>query len=180
MKKVAVVAIMLTAMICTPSAWCQGRPAAGRPGHMGGPMMSCPAMAVMPMRVEMINHFASTLKLSSAQSAKLKQIAAKSDKTLRSLQLTADKSTKALHSALLAPKYNAKNVNGLAAKAEKAEANIVAASIDAWTQARSVLTANQIKKLQAVMSKQRPGFGQRPAGPPPVAGAFPPPPGRAR
>lgn len=174
MKKIAIVAVMLTALICTMPAWGQGRPGFGGPGRMGGPMMSCPAMATMPMRVDMVNRMATSLKLTKVQSAKLKNIAASNEKTVRSLQSVAEKATRALHSAMMAQSYNAKNVKALAAKAENAEAKIVAANIDSWSKMRSVLTANQNKKLQSVMSIRRP------AGPPPAQGAFPPFRGRAK
>ena len=131
-------------------------------------MMMNPAMAVSPPRAEMIDRMADTLKLKPAQSAKLKKAIAKSDATLQPLREEAGKLSQALRAAVLAPKYSAKTVKDLAAKADKAESKLIAASIDEWTKIRAVLTASQLAKLQNATSGGAwgPG-GRRPEGPPP-------------
>jgi Spy/CpxP family protein refolding chaperone len=82
--------------------------------------------------------------------------------------------TKALRAALLASDYSAQNVRDLATKAENAEAEVVTASIETWTQLRAILTADQVSKLQEVMSMPRQGLG--PGGPPSGNPGVPPPP----
>lgn len=163
MKKIVLIAAALAIVISAVAVWSQG----GHSARPGGPMMSCPVMAVMPPQAGMIDHMAKTLQLTKDQTAKLKKIAAESDKTLQPLQSSASKSSQALRSAILASKYNAKNVKDLAAKAEKAEAKVVTASIDIWTRIRLVLTASQSAKLRESMSIKRPTQGQGPSGPPP-------------
>lgn len=108
----------------------------------------------------MIDHLSQSLKLTKDQTAKLKKIAADSEKTIAPLRQCAAKSSQALRAALLAAKYDTKNVKNLAAKAEAAEAKIINTSIDTWTKTRAVLTSAQAANLQKNMSMQR----QRPAG----------------
>jgi Spy/CpxP family protein refolding chaperone len=137
-------------------------------------MMFCPAMAAMPPQAGMIDRMAETLQLTHDQSAKLKKVSAKSDQTLRPLTQKSAEASKALRAALLASDYNTKKVKDLAAKAEKAEAEVVTASIGTWTQIRAILTKSQIAKMQKTMNIPVQG----PSGPPTRAGSPPPPPGR--
>ncbi|MCX6376403.1 MAG: periplasmic heavy metal sensor [Armatimonadetes bacterium] len=173
MKKTMLIVTVLAAVIGATAVWSQGRPGPGGPPGMDGPMMSCPAMAVAPPRADMFDRLAGTLKLSKTQTAKLKQVAAKNDKTLSPLRQKAAEYSRALRDAVLASKYDARKTKDLAAKAEKAESNVVAASIGAWTQIRAILTADQVAKLRTAMSH---GPGPGPFGPPPGAAGFGPPP----
>ena len=101
----------------------------------------------------------------------------KNDKSIRSLAQKAAEAARAVHEAVLASSYDAQNVKDLAAKAQTAEAEVVTASIEAWTQIRSILTEDQASALKDAMSALRRGPGQAPPGPPPgEAGAPPPPP----
>ncbi len=166
MKRLILIAAILAALACAASVWSQGaRP--GGPGGPGAPAMSCAATAVMPPHVQMIDHMVPALHLSKDQTAKLKKIVSTNGKKMRSLEQSAANASRALHASLLSSKYSAKNTKALAAKAEKAEAALIAASIDEWTQIHSVLTAKQSAALQRAMPAERPG----PAGPPP---GFPP------
>lgn len=147
MKKIIVITITLAVIICSVAVWSQG----GRPGSQGAvsmarPMLSCPAMATAPPHAFMIDRLSQSLKLTKDQTAKLKKIAADSEKTLAPLRQNATKSSQALRTALLASKYDAKNVKNLAAKAEAAEAKIINANIDTWTKIRAVPHSNPISK----------------------------------
>lgn len=168
MKTTVLVAAALAAAICATTVWSQGIRVADQPRHVGGMRMACPAMAVMPYRGRMIDSMAHGLKLTPDQVAKLKKAAASSDKTLQPLRQEAAKLSQALRAAVLAPNYSAKTVKDLAARAESAEAKIVAASIDEWTRIRSILTASQLAKLQKATSAGPWGPGRRPEGPPPA------------
>lgn len=161
MKRAALISAILAAVICAAAVWSQGRPG---PGAMGIHRMSCPAMATMPPQAGRIDSLAKTLQLSKDQIAKLKKVSAESDKKLKPLSEQAAKSTQALRSAVLASKYNVKSVKELAAKAQKAEAAIVTANIDAWTKTRAILTTSQAAKLQTAINAHYQSPGQRPAG----------------
>jgi len=119
----------------------------------------------------MVDGMASELQLTRDQVTKLKSSLTKYEKTLEPLQARAAQASQALRSALFAANYNAANVKTLAAKAEKAEAGVISASIDAWTQVRSVLRADQAGKLQGLMTRRpgmpRAGFGGPEGGPMP-------------
>lgn len=166
MKRIVLIITILAVVICTVSVWSQsghpGRPGngeSGRPFGMGRSMMSCPAMAVMPPHAGMVDRLTQPLQLTKAQTAKLNKIVAGNEKKMRSLREVASKSSQALHASLLAVKYSAKNVKNLSIKAEKAEAALISASIDEWTQIRSILTSKQSANLQKVMGAHRPGPG---------------------
>jgi len=172
MKRKAIVAVVLTVAVCATVVWSQGPPGGrapggpmgpGGPGGPGGPMMACPAMAVMPPPSMMFEREAKTLQLTHDQLAKIKKALSKNEQAMKSLRKASADTTKALRTALTAPTYNAAAVKALAVKAEKAEASIVNANIDTWTQIRDVLSKTQTAKLQKAMSARRPG----PFGPPP-------------
>jgi len=143
---------------------------------MGGPM-ACPAMAVMPPQSFMLDRLAETLQLSAAQLTKLKEIAAKSDQTVRTLSQKAAEASKAVRTSLFASDFDAQKVKDLAATAQTAEAAIISASIDEWAQIRANLSADQAAKLQELMSMRGPGAGPGPGGPPPPGGEPPSPEG---
>ncbi len=183
MKTAVLIAVALAALLCTAPVWSQGPPAPGGFGGMRGAMgggMACPAIATMPPTARMIDRVADTLQLTQDQATKLKAAMTKCEETTLSLSQKAADATKALRDALLAPTYDAQKVKDLAAAAEKAEAALVSARIDEWTQIRSILTADQVKKLQEAMAVprggQRPVGRQRPGAPPPGPDEAPPPP----
>lgn len=166
MKRTVLIAVIVAAVTCATPVWTQGgRP--DRPSGPGDPVMSSAAVVAMPPRARAISHMASALRLSKDQTAKLTKITSANEKKIRSLEQAAANASKALRASLLGSKYNAKNSRALAAKAEKAEAALISADIDEWTQIHSILTAKQAAQLQKVMMSQRQGL----AGPPP---GFPP------
>ena len=132
-------------------------------------MMSCPAMVLMAPSAKAIESSADTLGLTDEELTSLKATVSKADETLTSLTQKASSATKALREALMATEYDAQKVKDLAAAAEKAEAAVISARIDEWTQLRAILTADQITKLQS-SGMQRPNQGSRPSGPPPSGG----------
>lgn len=176
MKNTMFITAVLAAMICATTAWGQTPPprGPGGPRGMNRPPVTCPATVVMPPPAGAIDHVAESLGLTEDQTTKLKATLTKCDESMRSLSQKAADATKAFRDALVASEYDEQNVKNLAATAEKAEAAIISARIDEWTQIRSVLTADQTKKLQEMTMQQprpdqRPGQGpcQRPGGPPP-------------
>jgi Spy/CpxP family protein refolding chaperone len=173
MKRTFVIAVVAT-VLCAMAAWCQGPPGPGGPGGMRGHMMSCPAMAVAPPSGMMLDRMASTLQLTDDQRTQIMDLIGKNDKTVRPLMQKAGEATKALHTALLAADFNAQTVKDLATRAEKAEADVVAANIDIWAQIRGVLTKDQAAGLQEALSG--PPQGPGPGGPPPPGGPDGPPP----
>jgi Spy/CpxP family protein refolding chaperone len=178
MKTTTVIAVVLAAVVCSIAAWTQGPPPPGGPGgagRMGGPMMACPEMVVMPPPAFMMDHIAQALELTKSQSARVKTITAKNERSMRSLMQKCSDASGALRKGLLASKYDPRRVRDLAAAAERAEAAVVSAGIDQWTQIRAILTAKQASKLQSVLSMPpHPG----PRGPGPGQFGPPPPPGR--
>lgn len=158
MKKILLVAALAT-VICTTPAWSQGR-SGGRGGQgMGMGMMSSPAMSVKIPQANMIDRLADSLQLTDDQKTQLKSIITKGTETLNTLTKKSTASSKVLREAILATSYDAQKVKDLAATAERDEAAEVSASIDVWTQIRSVLSADQIKQLNDVMGKQ--GIGRQ-------------------
>lgn len=135
--------------------------------------MSSPAMALVPLPPGAIDRASEALGLTDDQTTKLKAAVSDSELSIHSLSQKSADATRSLHDALMASDYDAQKVKNLAAAAEKAEAAVISARIDEWTQVRSVLTADQSKGLQG-MGTQRPGRDMRPGGPPPGAGTPPP------
>jgi hypothetical protein len=174
MKRLALVSMVLAMVICSMSVWSQGQgmppSGPGGPGgsrRMGGFRMTCPAMSFMPVQMLTSDRMAKTLQISSVQKVKIKKITDKSNVEITTLSKKSSTATKAFSSALMATPYNAKTVKNLALAAEKAEAAVVNAKVNEWSQIRSILSATQIKNLQK-MATMRPSSGQGgPGGPPP-------------
>ena len=190
MKKIFASIVILSMLTVSAAAWSQGGwgPRGQGPGGPGGPggrgrlggpgmMMTCPAMVIMIPPGFMLDNYAQMFNLSAGQKTKMKSIITKHEKSMITLRKNASAANQALRKALLAPKYDAGKVKSLAAAAEKAEAAIVSANINTWSQIWGVLTAEQIKKMNALMPMPRPGQGGGQFGPPP-GGGFGPPQGR--
>jgi Spy/CpxP family protein refolding chaperone len=111
-----------------------------------------------------INRLNESAPLTDDQMSKIKYAISKNRDTLRPLQQKSVEASRALRAAVLSSAYDPANVKTLAAAAEKAEADVVSASIDAWTNIRSILTADQAAKLQELMERPQPGRGQGPSG----------------
>ena len=176
MKRTVVITLTLAVLICASAAWCQGPPGPGGPGGFRGgrgPGMPCAMTAVMPP-VGILQHGAEALGLTADQIKQLKDLAQNGDATMPPLMKAVGESCKAFRDALVASEFDTEAVAKLAATAESNEAAVVTARIAEWAQIRTILTADQITKLQEMMSLPPPGPGG-PGGPPP-GGAPPPPP----
>jgi len=184
MRKSVVIALALAIVICAIPAWSQG-PGGPMGRGMGGSMMSSPLMAVAPPRAVMFERMATTLQLTTDQSAKLKDVTTKCDAAMLPLTTKLMDATRALRTAVTGTTYDVKTVKSLAAAAEKAEADCIAACIDEWTQIRSILTSDQAAQLQGMTMRPGPGGpggrggmapgGMGPGGPPPAGAPAPPP-----
>jgi Spy/CpxP family protein refolding chaperone len=132
-------------------------------------------MAVMPPHYMMFENMAETLELTDEQLTQIKDAADKNDAIVQPLMQKAGDACKALREAVMASEYDAAKVQELATAAQKAEAAVTSANINAWTQLRSILSVDQVAKLKEIMSTQRPGpggpGGPGPMGPPPPAPA---------
>lgn len=133
----------------------------GGHGRMGGGMM-CAAMAVTPPQISAIERLCDSAQLSEAQLTKLDTVLGKS--SLSGLQKKSSAATKALREAITGSKFDADKVKALSAKAEKAEADVVSASIDTWSKVFSILSPEQGAKLRESMSRQ-PAMGNKPGMP---------------
>lgn len=135
----------------------------GAPGFgMGFGMGMCAAMTVAPPTVAMLER-ATDLQISDEQAARLKGVLSESEKQLTSLRQKAADACRALREAILADQYDAAEVQRLASEAQKAESAVLNAALQTWTQIRSILTADQVRKLQSAVG---PWDGPRPGGPP--------------
>ena len=140
--------------------------------------MASTMMVLMPPRAAMVDRIADQLSLTDDQTAKLKKVLTKGDETIQALQTKATEASKAVREALFASTFDAKKVTDLATASQKAEAAIVTASIDEWTQIRAILTKDQVASLKETMQRPGPGMGPggpgpgdgRPDGPPPGGG----------
>ncbi len=158
MKKGVLVVSMLAAVICciTPLLSQGGPGGPGGPGAHGRPLSVM--IAVLPPPAVAADGIAKALQLSADRAASLKAALTAGDAAIQPLLKAAGEAAKAAHDALLAADYDADAVADMAAKAQDAEGDVIAASIDAWTQIRLILTADEVAKLQA---------GPPPCGPPP-------------
>jgi Spy/CpxP family protein refolding chaperone len=129
-------------------------------------MMMSAAMAVAPPQASAVGNLADKLQLTDDQTAKLQEVTAAGDKALKPLKQKADDAAKALRTAVLSPTFDAAKVKDAAAKAQKAETDVISVSISTWTQIRSVLTPDQETQLQDLMRDLRPGPGGTPPSPP--------------
>ena len=135
--------------------------------------MGCPAMALALPQATFFERNTEQLGITQEQLGKLKDVIAKSDEALRPLLQKSGDAIQALRAGAFAPQYDAEKVKGLAAAAEKAEADVVTARLAAWAKVREVLTADQVTKLRDLMASRR-GFGGG-TGPAPGAPGAPPP-----
>jgi len=106
---------------------------------------TCPLSAFQLPPAAMFRYISQKLQLSEDQSKKLLDIVTKSEQTLTPLRAKAQEAINKLQAALVAEQYDAANVQVLAQNAQRAEAAIITAEIDTWTQIRSLLTAEQVK-----------------------------------
>jgi hypothetical protein len=150
--KSAVLVVLLAVLFVVP-VWSQGSPGGpGGPRHGGPP----PGMMALqpPPPAAIIDGLTAMLSLTADQAASLKTVLT----AIQPLMKAAGDAGKALRDAIFATDYDSAAIADLATAALTAEGKVLSASIDAWAQIRSILTADQLAKLQ-----QRPG----PGGPPP-------------
>lgn len=124
---------------------------------MGG-MGVCPAMALAPPQVAMIDRSADTLALTDDQKTKLSASLTKSDSALATLRQTAAAATKAVRDAVMAPTFDSARAATLLANAQKADAAISNAELQTWAEIRAILTPDQMTKLSEAMSRRMGGF----------------------
>jgi hypothetical protein len=178
MKRILTLTAIVLLTILALSAWAQTPPAAppgAPPMTMQGPgpmmggrqMASCPAIALGLPPGMLFEMRAEQLGLSSEQTGKLKTALMKAEEALSPLRNKAREAVASLRAGIFDPE--AKNLQELADKAEQAEAVVIAAEVQAWTQVKEILTPDQLKTLQGMIGR---GPGMGPMGPPP--GATPP------
>ena len=141
----------------------QGPPPQGPPGGMRNPGMgmgmACPAMAIAPPPVMMIERSADALALTDDQKTKLTAVLTKSEAALKDLRPKLGLASKALHDALLAPTFEAAKVAQLLSDAQKIEATIATSEIGTWGEIRGILTADQVTKMSDAMMHRMGGGG---------------------
>lgn len=187
MRKTAIIVLSLALAACAIVVLAQvpgGPPATGGPAGMrvGMGMGSCPAMTLTPPSARMLER-ADMLQLSDDQKTKLNDVLSKGDQTLAPLREAAGKASRALRTAVMGSEADAQKIAQLVADAQKTEAAIINAEIQIWGQIKSVLSAEQMTKLQELLAsragmgggrnRNRPGPGAGGEAPPP-----PPPPGQ--
>lgn len=184
MKRLVITLLALLALSVTVFA--QGQSASQRQGGqrpMGGAMMTCPSMAIMPPQSGMIDRLAQVLGLTDEQKSNLKTIVAENQKTLEPLLKKASESTKAFAKSVITAEYDSENTKTLRDQAVEAESDIIAANLKTWEEIRAILTADQLTKYQQMIGAMSQGPGQRFGGGPQGAGQpggdgmMPPPPG---
>ncbi|MDH7601877.1 MAG: periplasmic heavy metal sensor [Armatimonadota bacterium] len=137
----------------------------------------CATMAVAPPTAAMVDRM-TDLQLTEDQATRLKSILTESEKQLMSLRQKVADACRALREAVFAEQYDSAKVQALASEAQKAESAVLSAELQTWAQIRSVLTAEQVNKLQGPVGWRggpRQG-GSRGAGGQPGGFAAPPPP----
>lgn len=167
MKKTVIVATALAALICAMPAWSQfpsqAGPGAGGQrgmGGMGGQMQSNIAITVRPPQMNVLNQ----IPLTAEQTTLLQTYRTNNEAKAAVRAKNAADSLKLLRDALLAPKYDEASVKILLDKANTAEDEITKANIAEWTYLRSLLTADQVAKLQTIINQPRAGRGGAGAG----------------
>jgi Spy/CpxP family protein refolding chaperone len=128
----------------------------------------------------MLDRLTESLELTDDQLTQLTEVMTKGDKTAKTLQEKAVKATKALRTALLAADFDVVKVKELSTAAQKAEADLITASIDEWVKIRAILSDTQLTAMQKAMTPPaRGGRGQGgprgEGGPPPEGEGGPPP-----
>ncbi len=172
--------LLLVAVACAVSVYGQAasrqprtnRSGAGPVGPGGGGMVTCAMMASAPPPAVVWDALASMLGLTDEQVSKLKEISSKSEESISGLRKNAANAAEALRTALFASSYDAQKVAELSAAAQKAEAAVISANVNQWTQIRAILTTDQASSLKNAMAT---GMGRGQVGHPPVEGNVPSP-----
>ena len=187
----SITVVLVLALALAYVAWAQGPaptpppqgppPGMGMPG-MGGPggfrpMQPCAANALNLPQPMLFGMAADRLKLSNEQVDKLKTMVITAEQALRPLRDKSREAPDALRAGVFDPGKDAQALRELADKAEKAEATVISAQLDAWAKLKAELKAEQLNTLQEMMGRGRGPMPMMPPpnGPPPIA---PPPVGK--
>ncbi len=147
------------------------------PGGMGprgfrqgmGPMgMPNPGMGpdaltqILPPPAFALDRMSNELGLTKEQSDKLQSVATKGDKAVHAQLQKLMTATRKLHEALNSSTFSAEAVKSAAKDVQSAHNAVVNAAVDEWIDIRGVLNADQMGRLQEMLSRPRPmGMGQR-------------------
>lgn len=187
MRKKLITVIALVLIVCaavalaqTPAPPTSPVPPAGPPAgpgvgpglFPGGRMnfgMTCPAMAAAPPTIRMIERV--DVQLAEDQKTKLTAALTKGEEALAPLRRESAKASQALRNGVMTAGIETEKLAQLAQAAQKAEADIVTAELLVWTEIRSILSADQSKKLQELTAGRmgNPRFSVPPAQNPPTA-----------
>ncbi|MDD5095887.1 MAG: periplasmic heavy metal sensor [Dehalococcoidia bacterium] len=145
---------------------------------MSRTMMMSVRMIIRPLPELAVDTVSNQIQLTPDQKQKLLAVLDKSEQTMGPLAEQYLKSLEAVRSALFAPDKDGVRLREATDKAARAEAAVVSAEIDFWTQAKTILTDDQLAKLQEALGKLSartgPPTAQTPSvspGPSPVAPA---------
>lgn len=171
MKTSVAVVVALMLVMSSVGVWGQAPPDQPPPGPQGpGPGMpggpgrmmrmggTCPAMALNLPPAMMIDRAGEMLQLTDEQKTNLKSALDKGEQTLRPLRDKSNAATGALRDGALSATCDATKLKSLASDAEKAESAVLNAELDAWTQLKGILTAEQLGKMRDMMSRRGPGM----------------------
>ncbi len=202
MVKLLRISVAAALLMCATYAFGQGFGGPGMqggpqgPGGMGpggfmrgmGPMgMPNPGMGpgafsqILPPPAFALDRMSHELGLTKEQSAKLQGVATKGDKAVHAQIQKLMTATRKLHEALNSSTFSADTVKSAAKDVQNAQNAVVNAGVDEWIDIRGVLNADQMGRLQEMLSRPRPmmmgqrgfrrgfgdpnGFGPAPGGP---------------
>ena len=167
----SITVVLVLALALAYVAWAQGPaptpppqgppPGMGMPG-MGGPggfrpMQPCAANALNLPQPMLFGMAADRLKLSNEQVDKLKTMVITAEQALRPLRDKSREATDALRAGVFDPGKDAQALRELADKAEKAEAAVISAQLDAWVKLKAELKPEQLAIMQDIMGRGRGG-----------------------
>jgi Spy/CpxP family protein refolding chaperone len=157
------------------------------PGGMGPMGMRNPGidpgalMQILPPPAFALDRMSAELGLTKEQSDKLQAVATKGDKAVHARIQKLMSATRKLHAALNSSTFNAETVKSAAKEVQIAQNAVVNAAVDEWIDIRGVLNADQMGRLQEMLSRPHPmgmtqrgfrrgfsgpnGFGPAPGGP---------------
>ncbi len=113
---------------------------------------------------------AQPLQLSEDQVNRLMDLMLTAEKTIRPIRQTAAKAAEALRSAQFDKGVTPGRIKEAAATAQKVETALVTTQLEAWQQIRNILSAEQLKRLQMILSQPRPPFMEPMPGMPSMPG----------
>ncbi len=137
----------------------------GGPGMMPhertAPMMPPPVSAAISTSLPPLQWpeaFAQPLRLSEEQINRLMDLMLTVEKAIRPIRQTAAKTSEALRSVQFDKGVTPARIREAALASQKAETALVNTQLEAWQQIRSILSAEQLRRLQMILSQPRPPF----------------------